>query len=272
MPVEQNIVAMVLAGDRSDADDVARVSGVSCKALAPLAGTPMIIRVLGALQATERISSFVLCGPTTAAIESCAQLQPFIDQDTVTWVPAADSLSDSVQAGLARIDPAAQVLITTADNALLDADILDYFLDKAVDSGAEVNTGLVEYDLIDKTYPGVRRTVLKFSDGGYCGCNLYAFSGAHARNIISLWQRIQAHRKQPWRMALGLFGICALARYVCGRLSLQQTRQAIMKATGIRVDFIELPFARAGIDVDTPADLELAEKILAQRYSSITNT
>ena len=68
-------------------------------------------------------------------------------------------------------------------------------------------------------------------------------------------------------MALGLFGIGTLARYACGRLTLRQTRQAIMKSTGISVDFIELPFAHAGIDVDTPADLELAERILAERHS-----
>ena len=67
-------------------------------------------------------------------------------------------------------------------------------------------------------------------------------------------------------MALGLLGFRALARYACGRLSLQQTHQAIMKATGINVDFIELPFPHAGIDVDTPTDLELAERILEQRH------
>ena len=67
-------------------------------------------------------------------------------------------------------------------------------------------------------------------------------------------------------MALGLFGFVALARYACGRLSLQDARDAIMKTTGIAVDFIEMPYAHAGIDVDTPADFELdleLEKILA---------
>ena len=262
MSAEQKIIALVLAGDRGGADDVARVSGVSCKALAPLAGVPMLVRVLNALQATGRIDSVVLCGPNPAAVGSCPQLQDLINRNDITWVPAADSLSDSVQAGLAQVDPAALVLVTTADHALLDAGTLDYFLDRTLDGSAEVNVGLVEYGLIGKTYPGVRRTVLKFSDGGYCGCNLYALSGARAREIISFWQRAQTHRKQPWRMALGLFGIGALLRYVCGRLSLRQTRQAVMNTTGIAVDFIELPFAHAGIDVDTLEDKKLVEEIL----------
>ena len=265
MPIEQKIVALLLAGDRGGIDEVARVSGVSCKALAPLGGIPMILRVLNALQAVGRIDSFVLCGPGAAAVESCLPLQEFVNQERVTWIPARNNLSSSVQAGLAEIDPAALVLITSADHGLLDAGILDYFLDKAFDSRADVNMGLVDYALVKTAYPGVRRTHLKFSGGGYCGCNLYTLSGARARGIISLWQRGQTHRKQPWRMALSLFGFGALARYVCGRLSLQQTRQAIVKATGVSVDFVELPFAHAGIDVDTPEDKELAERILAAR-------
>ncbi len=266
MAHKRNITALLLAGERGGVDEVAQLSGVPCKALAPLAGVPMIIRVLEALQASARIDSFVLCGPGPDAVESYPQLQAFVNQDTATWIPASDSLSGSVQAGLARIDPASLVLITTADHALLDDAILNCFLDRAVDNKADVNVALVDYGRIEAAYPGVRRTVLKFSEGAYCGCNLYALDGARARDIISLWQRAQAHRKQPWRMALSLFGFAALVRYACGRLSLQQTREAVNKATGITVDFIEIPFAHAGIDVDTPADLELAEKILGGRY------
>ena len=262
MAPERKIVALVPAGDRGAGDPVAKLSGFSSKALAPLAGTPMLIRVLNALQATGRVDSVVLCGPDRAAVESSPPLQEVLNKDNVSWVPAERSLAGSVQAGLARIDPAALVLITTADHALLDAEILNYFLDRVVDSNADVNLGLVEYGLVETAYPGVRRTVLEFSDGGYCGCNLYALNGARARDIISLWQRTQAYRKRPWRMALGLLGFGALVRYLSGHLSLGQASEAIMKKTGINADFIEIPFPHAGIDVDTPADHELAEKIL----------
>ncbi|MDE0156134.1 MAG: NTP transferase domain-containing protein [Gammaproteobacteria bacterium] len=266
MAPDQKIVALVPAGDRSAGDPVAKVSGVTSKVLAPLAGTPMIIRVLNALQTTGRVDTVVLCGPDRDAVESCPPLQEVLNKDNVAWVPAERSLAGSVQAGLAGIDPGALVLITTADHALLDAGTLDYFLDRVVESHADVSVGLVDYALVRRAYPGVRRTVLKFSDGGYCGCNLYALNGSRAREIISLWQRTQAYRKRPWRMALGLLGFRALARYACGRLSLQQTRQAIMKATGVNVDFIDLPFPHAGIDIDTPEDLDLAKQILEQRH------
>ena len=262
MPVERKIVALVPAGERRAGDAVAVASGVSSKALAPLAGTPMIIRVLDALQATGRVDFIVLVGPHLAAIDSCPPLQDFIKRENISWAPARDSLSDSVQAGLAGIDAAALVLVVSADHALLDSEILNYFLDKAIDGHADVSVGLVDYALIRRAYPGVRRTVLKFAEGGYCGCNLYALDGARSRDIIALWQRTQAHRKRPWRMINGLFGFGMLARYLSGRLGLEQARQVIINRTGISVDFIEMPYPHAGIDVDTPADLELAEKIL----------
>lgn len=261
----QKIVALVLAGERNTADAVAEVSGVSCKALAPLAGKPMIVRVLNALREAGRVDSVVLCGPDRAAVDGCPQLLDVISRNDISWIPAARDLSDSVQAGLTGIDAGALVLVTTADHALLDGDILNYFLDRVVDSRAGVSVGLVEYAIIRRAYPGVRRTVLTFSEGGYCGCNLYALDGARARDIISLWQRTQAYRKRPWRMILGLFGFGMLAKYFCGRLSLGQAREAILASTGIAMDFINLPFPHAGIDVDTPADLELAEKILGAR-------
>ena len=63
LSTKQKIAVLLLAGSRSGSDEVARVAGVSCKALAPLAGIPMIVRVLDALQASGRIASYVLCGP-----------------------------------------------------------------------------------------------------------------------------------------------------------------------------------------------------------------
>ena len=266
MPAERKIVALVPAGQRQAADPVAIASGVSCKALVPLAGMPMVVRVLNALRATGRIHGMILIGPDAAAVGDCPPLQDCINREGISWIPAGDRISDSVNAGLAGVDADAQVLIVTADHALLDAEMLNFFLDRVIERRADVSVGLVDYALVRRAYPGVRRTVLKFSEGGYCGCNLYALDGARARDIISLWQRTQAYRKRPWRMINGLFGFGILAKYLCGRLRMGQARDAIMNKTGINVDFIQMPFPHAGIDVDTPADLELVQQILRNRY------
>ena len=258
----RTVSALVLAGARGATDEVAGAAGVPAKALVPLAGTPMILRVLDALRASERVDSIVLCGPNPPAVESCAPLQDVINRAGITCIPAGDDLGASVQAGLDCIDLEATVMITTADHALLDVDIIDYFLEKTAALRTDVSVGLVEHALVRAAYPEVRRTALKFAEGDYCGCNLYALSGARARDIVSLWQQTQAARKRPWRMVLGLFGVRALIGYISGRLGLEQARRAVLQSTGLTLDFVNLPFPHAGIDVDTIEDMELVQRVL----------
>ena len=60
--------AVVLAADRTVPDPVAQAAGVSCKALAPVGGTPMVIRVLDALAAARTVGACVLCGPDRKSV------------------------------------------------------------------------------------------------------------------------------------------------------------------------------------------------------------
>ncbi len=260
----QRAAALVPAADRSAADAVARAAGVSCKALAPVAGTPMILRVLNALQSCERVDSCLLCGPSQAAVAECPPLQQYIQQHDVAWLPPEENLGDSVRAGLEKIGAAPLILVTTADHALLDGAILDWFLERAAAAAdAAVCVGVVRYDLVQAEFPQSRRTVLRFADGDYCGCNLYAIAGVRSREVVAAWSRVEKHRKNPLRMARELLGAVALAKYACGRLSRAQVCRALLKKTGVAADFIELPYPRAAVDVDTPADLQLAERLLS---------
>lgn len=262
-PAAKKVAALVLAGDRPGDNAVAKATGASCKALAPVLGTPMLLRVIEALQACERIGPCVLVGPSRQALESCPPLRQFTTQSQVNWLPGADSLSGSVQAGLEDIDPDAPVLITTADHALLNGPMLDYFLEQALSSRADLSLGLAQYDLLKAAYPEAQRTVLRFSDGSYCGCNLYLVANARGRGLIPVWRRAEADRKSPRRVIAKLLGWGAVARYVSGSLSLAQASQAIFDSAGASLGVVAMPFPQAGIDVDTPADLALAEKILA---------
>lgn len=262
-PAAKKVAALVLAGDRSGGDAVAKATGASCKALAPVLGTPMLLRVIEALQACERIGPCVLVGPSRQALESCPPLRQFTAQSQVNWLPGADSLSGSAQAGLEDIDPDAPVLITTADHALLNGPMLEHFLEQALASRADLSLGLVQHDLLKAAYPEAQRTVLRFSDGSYCGCNLYFVANARGRGLIPVWRRAEADRKSPRLMVAKLLGWGAVARYVSGSLSLAQASQAIFDSTSASLGVVAMPFPQAGIDVDTPADLALAEKILA---------
>ena len=264
------VTALILAADRTAEDPVRLATGAVCKAVAPVAGRAMLLRVLDALEAVKAIKRVVLCGPPPEAAARLPELREYLARPRVTHLQARPTPDQSVLAGLAAVreaDSAAatteRVLLTTADHALLSAEMLEHFLAAGAASGADFCIGLARHEIIAARYPGLRRTVLRFRDAAYCGCNLYLINNARGRRVIDLWRRAQQHRKRPWLLLLKLLGAGTVLRYLCGRLSAAAAARAVSRRTGVRIGVVEMPFAQAGIDVDSAADLALVERILS---------
>lgn len=96
--------AIVLAADRGNPDPVAQAAGVSCKAMAPVDGIPMVTRVIRALRASEAIDAIILCGPRPV-VENDARLQKLIDSERIEWQPSRESPSTSAAAALKALQP-----------------------------------------------------------------------------------------------------------------------------------------------------------------------
>ena len=123
-PDVNKFVAIVLAGDRTDSDPVAAHSDVPCKAIASINGRPMILRVLDALCESDVIKSIVLCGPPEAGLQACPELVARIEQENIRWLENLGSPCQSVSAALDIVPDNEKVLLTTADHALLNAEIV----------------------------------------------------------------------------------------------------------------------------------------------------
>jgi hypothetical protein len=169
-----------------------------------------------------------------------------------------------VAAALAGLPAGCPVLVTTGDHALLDARIVEAFLAAALDSGGDVAWGLAPHERVDALLPGMRRTVLRLRDGGYCGCNLFAFLTERGRGAAAFWQRLEAHRKRPLRIAR-LLGPLTLARFVTRRLTLDQAFARLSRLCGASVRPVVLPYGEAAVDVDKPEDLAVAEALIGRR-------
>ena len=61
------------------------------------------------------------------------------------------------------------------------------------------------------------------------------------------------------------FGWRPLLAYLLGRLTLDDAMARASSIIGARIAAVVVPYAEAAIDVDKPADLALAETILARR-------
>lgn len=254
--------AVVLAGDRKPGDPVAAARGVPAKALAPVAGRPMVLRVLDALAASGAVAEIVLCGPDEAAVASCPDLVEALEAGRARWIPPQPSPSRSAGAGIETLPAEAPVLLTTADHALLSPAMVSHFTREAAAQGVDAAVGLVRHDDVIAAWPDTRRTVTRFRDRGYCGCNLFAFPAPAGRRLVPLWQRVEENRKQPWRVIAGLLGPKAILDYTLGRLSLSEALERLSARLELRAGAVILPFPEAGIDVDSIGDLALAERIL----------
>lgn len=253
--------AVVLAGDRGPDDPVARHTGAACKALVPIAGQPMLLRVLDALAASAAVDRVTLVGPAREQLAACPALVKRIASGELAWLPPAPSPSQSALAGLASVPADTPVLLTTADHALLQAGWVDDFCVAAQATGKDAVVGLARHAMVQAAFPQSRRTALRFRGGAYCGCNLFAFLRPDGRRAPEFWRRIEQQRKKPHRLAAAL-GPGTLLAYLCGGLTLETGLGRLSRRVGARLGAVLLDDPRAAVDVDSVADFELVERLL----------
>jgi hypothetical protein len=159
------------------------------------------------------------------------------------------------------------LLITTADHGLLDSAMVDDFCTSAVEAAAaphspDVVVGLVPHALVRAAFPDSRRTRLRFSDGVYCGSNLFAVLTGPGIEALRFWSEVEAHRKSPWKIARRL-GFATLLRYLTRTLSVDAAFAAVSRRAGCTLGWVAVHEPRAAVDIDSVADWELARGLLA---------
>ncbi len=253
--------ALIMAGSRPGGDPMARAAGVSHKCLLPIDGTPMIRRVVAALLAAPSVGRVMISIDAPKVLE---QVFSGPEADRIGLLPSAETPSLSALAAIEAVGDAAPILITTADHPLLVPALIERFCRDAEDSGADIVAGLASEEVIRTAFPDSRRTYLRFRDGRFSGCNLFALLRPEGTKAIRLWRRVERDRKRPWRIAKAL-GLPMLLGYLAGWLTLEAALARLSRLAGAKADVVVLPVAEAAVDVDKPEDLVLVEAILRGR-------
>jgi GTP:adenosylcobinamide-phosphate guanylyltransferase len=251
--------SVILAGERDRRDALRDHTGVACKALLDIDGTPMIARVIAALEGSGSVGSVHLSGPAEACVKADAGLAGMIAEARIDWTAPGASPSTSAHEMLTRMPPAQPVLVTTADHPLLAPEIVDHFCRDSLSSGCDVVIGLAPHDLVRATFPDLKKTVLHFSDGQYCGCNLFAFLTEDGRGLADFWRRVERDRKKPL-VVIRLLGVWALLRYRLGWLSLDAALARLSRKVGLKIGAVILPYAHASVDVDSVTDYQVLQR------------
>ncbi len=255
-PRAQSLSAVVLAGERGEGNALIEHSAAPCKALIDIDGVPMVRRVILALKRSRVVRRVVLVGPEQRELASDRTLARWVAEREVEWLAPEATPSTSAYRTMRSLPPSEPVLLTTADHPLLTPEIVDAFVRQSLADDVDVTVGLAPHALVREAYPEMRKTVLKFSDGHFCGCNLFAFLTPEGRRAASFWRTIERQRKKP-RIVIGLLGWMAVLRYRLGMLSLEEALARLGKRLGLRLRAVVLPYANAAVDVDSIADLVL---------------
>ena len=258
--------ALILAGNRREGDSVAVHAGVSHKALAPINGIPMLLRLYRTLRSCSGIGDVYVCIDDGALLDGIPELEQARKAGDMKIIPPASSPAASLARALETIGLALPLLTTTADHPLLSREMVEYMLENAP-GDAELCVGLAEAEVVTAAYPDAIRTFYRFKGRRFSGCNLFLARGQAAAAVAAFWQRMERHRKKPWRLVWE-FGPVALLRMLMGRLSLDEAFAHVTRVTGARIRPVLLPFAEAPIDVDKPADFELVSDILRRREAA----
>lgn len=255
--------ALVLAGRRGPVDALADAHGASHRALLEVGGVPMLLRVVRALRSSRGLGPLHVSIDAPERLAAIPELAALTRSGTLRTHESADSPSRSVLQVLRERDDE-PFLVTTADHALLTAEMLDFVVAAAARSDADLLVGFVARSVVQARYPESPRTYFRFRGEAWTGANLFVFRTADARRAAEFWVRAERHRKRPWRLVTAI-GAGLLASYWLGRLDLDAALARASGRIGARVAALPLPFAEAAIDVDREADRVLAEAILAQR-------
>ncbi len=264
----EELTALVLAGERPGGNALAQAKNSASSLTLDLNGRAVIDWTLTAL-ANSCVARLLLIGPGEQALEHVA-LKPWLERQDTQRVPPATGPAASAMLG-AKAANTYPLLLTAADHALLQPDWIDDFCARAQvtarEADADVVVGLVDYSLVRERFPHSRRTLLQFSDGACCGSNLFWLATENSSRVLELWSQFEALRKQPWKIAWGI-GIGVCVRYLLGRLTAAHAFAALSQRAGARVVCCKLAQPELAVDVDTIADLELAQQVLRERAAA----
>lgn len=252
---------IILAGDQGKPEDALyAMTGVSHKALLPIAGKPMLRYVMEALVGSPAVERFVVVGLTPG---ECPDLGA-----PVACTPSRGGLFDNVVAGfekLHQVNPDARLaILSSADIPLLTTEMVNWFIQTCGETDHDIYYTVVERSTMERRFPQAGRTFVPLRGGTYCGGDIFMARTDLIHSNQALFDRLMDARKNFWKQ-VQLIGPGFLIRFALRRLTMADAERRISKALGVRGRAIVTPFAEMGMDVDKPHQLEIVRAELDGR-------
>lgn len=258
MPDSSPFPTVVLAGG-SGRDRLAAAAGLPVKALIPLRGRPLVDYVVAAVH--EAAFGPIVVATAQAAAEPIARA---LGDRAQVRVAKGPRITDTLLAGMAAFPDAPRVLLATADLPLLTPESIRHFTDEAERTGADFVYSVVRREDLPGPYAAGRRLLVRLGDLRLTGGNLFFITPAFMQHALPVLERAFANRKNPITLA-GLLGFSFIIRFLLGRLDIPTIIRRAEPVLGCSAAVVISPFPEVSFDIDRPVQLEVAERVLADR-------
>lgn len=233
-------------------------AGLANKAFLPLAGRPLVAHVVLALQGVRGIDRLAAVGPGAA-------LRAVLPADVLV-VDDAGGIMDNVVRTLGALGSTARTLVVAGDIPLLTARAVEDFYAACENNSADFHYVIVPQDVMERAFPGARKTFVRVADGTFTGGSVMLFNPAVVDRVRTFVDRVVAARKKPWLLAQ-LFGWSIVMKFASGRLTIAEMQERVTEILGITARAIISPHAEVAMDVDVgkPENLEIIRRALDAR-------
>lgn len=260
------IKVLVLAGRRGGGDAVAELSGLEHRALLPIAGVPMLERVVEAIEQSGVASSISVSSDDPRLVFSTPALEVMAEEARgfLHFHRSGISPAASVADYFTNVAASEPLFVTTADHPLLTPEIIRHFVDRALASRADFVVGMVPATVYRRRFPDQPRTFIRLRGEQYSGANLFLMRTSNSVRVPQFWTRAEAYRKTPWKL-VSVFGLGNLVQFLLGRFDLKAALARASEVIGASIEAVEMPFAEAALDVDKETDRIAVEEVFARR-------
>jgi molybdopterin-guanine dinucleotide biosynthesis protein A len=253
--------AVVLAGGVPREDDLLySTTQGRPKALIDVAGKPMGQWVLDALTDALGVAQVVVVG--------LKEGEGLASPKAIAYLPDHGSMLGNCLAGIDRAvaghPQARQLLMVSCDIPLLTGAMVETMLSLADDPTVDIYHSLVSRAKMEERFPASRRSYAHFADGDFAAGDIHVIAPHIGQSHRELWRDLMASRKNVAKQALRL-GPVFLARYLSGRLTLEELEARVQRKLGLKVRAIEVPHPEMGMDADKPFQLEICRRELGQQ-------
>jgi CTP:molybdopterin cytidylyltransferase MocA len=222
----------------------------------------MLQWVVNAVEAAPHVEHIFVVWPGP---ESSIHLGPH-----TTCIPDQGGMIANVQAGLRAVqqmNPAARhVLLSSGDIPGITPEMVDWRMQTVEASDADLDYAVVERTVMDRVFPGSRRSFTPLKGIEVCGGDLNGLR-VSITSDKALWDSLYATRKNAFKQASLLgFDLFLLAAF--RRLTLEDAARLGSRRLGLKAHVTLCPYAEIGMDVDKPHQLEMVRQHLLARTAA----